>query len=83
MFDFLLVLGQIPGTSFQLTFNELLFVLNLLLILALCLSYKNSRKPMFKLSGFILPVISTRPKHGVPQAKIASLYLSQRWPIIR
>ena len=58
MLDFFLVLGQIPGTNFQITFNEIMIALLFMFVCYYYIkAYRRSRQPQ-------LPIIQLSSLHS-------------------
>lgn len=82
MLNFLLFLGQVPGTNLVITFDELVVAVSLALVAALVRAYlKKSRQLMFELTMPKFRAKSTHPKGVTPRASSPLSYLSRRWPI--
>jgi hypothetical protein len=69
MFDSLLVLGQVPGTHFTLTFNELAVSYTLILSLYLLRHEYKYRNAWFKQMRTIYCLFSMRPVRGRPRKR--------------
>jgi len=80
MFNFFLVLGLIPGTNFQITFNEWLIGVLALAIVLYARSYsQQTKQPIIKISqydtqihGFSFP-ISLEPEAQIARRAVAPL----------
>lgn len=97
MFNFFVVLGQVPGTNLQITFNEMLIVYGLIacgtIIYALRTPklsapkrlsrvYQLSQFPDYK-NTYIIPVQpATRPKAAALPANTYFSWLNQHWRIV-
>lgn len=94
MLDFFLVLGQIPGTNFQITFSEML-VISAIFLASICYWLSNLEKtekprPLvweslirYELPDFKLPARPTHPKAGALPIDTWLPWLDRRWPIVR
>lgn len=94
MLDLFLILGQIPGTSYQLTFSDTMFIA-LALVTVLYWKYRAGapepkHRPLiweslvrYEQPELKLPAEPIRPKASAPPANTWLTWLNRHWRTIR
>lgn len=86
MLDFFLVLGQIPGTNFQITFNEIIFSLLIMWVIyhvvRAILAHSKPKRQVIQLSSlhsFSYPITAkpATPTHRIIEVLLASIHLAR------